>query len=378
MNDKHFMEIALALAKKGEGYTSPNPMVGAVVVKGQTVVGQGFHKAAGEDHAEVVAIKDAGFSANGATLYVTLEPCNHTGRTSPCTERVLEAGISRMVAAMKDPNPDIVGGGIAYLKKKGISVSLGVCENEAKRLNEAFIKYVNTKRPFVTIKCASTLDGRIATRTGDARWVSGNASRKFVHRLRHQVDGIMVGVETIKRDNPHLTTRLDGKKGLDPTRIILDTHLSVPENANVLSPGSASDTLIVTGKTAPDPATAEKKVQIEKRGFRVIESPVKGGWIDLDRLMDRLGAMGLTSLLVEGGSRVIGSALSSGIGDKILFFYAPKILGGDDGFPICKGTGPASMSGCIPVKNISVHRFENDVMIEGYIDHFSDVFKGAV
>ncbi|MDP7417097.1 MAG: bifunctional diaminohydroxyphosphoribosylaminopyrimidine deaminase/5-amino-6-(5-phosphoribosylamino)uracil reductase RibD, partial [Desulfobacterales bacterium] len=246
MDDKHFMEIALPLAKKGEGYTSPNPMVGAVVVKSQTVVGKGFHKAAGKDHAEVMAINDAGFSANGATLYVTLEPCNHTGRTSPCTEKVLEAGISRMVVAMKDPNPDIVGGGITYLKKKGISVLSGVCENEAARLNEAFIKYVNTKRPFVTIKCASTLDGRIATRTGDARWVSGNASRKFVHELRHQVDGIMVGVETIKRDNPHLTTRLDGTKGLDPTRIILDTHLSVPENANVLSPGSASDTLVVT------------------------------------------------------------------------------------------------------------------------------------
>jgi len=367
MDDKHFMEIALALAKKGAGYTSPNPMVGSVVVKAQTVVGKGFHRAAGEDHAEVMAVDNAGFSANGATLYVTLEPCNHTGRTSPCTKKILEAGISRMVVAMKDPNPDVVGGGISYLRKQGISVTLGVCENEAKRLNEIFIKFVNTKRPFVTIKCASTLDGRIATRTGDARWVSGNASRKFVHRLRHQVDGIMVGVETIKRDNPHLTTRLDGKKGLDPMRIILDTHLSVPENANVLSPGSASGTLIVTGKTTSDSATARKKAKIEKKGIRVIESPVKSGWIDLDPLMDRLGAMELTSLLVEGGSRVIGSALSSCIGDKIMFFYAPKILGGDDGFPICKGTGPASMSECTPVKNISVHRFENDVMIEGYI-----------
>lgn len=365
VDDKHFMEIALALAKKGEGYTSPNPMVGAVVVKDKAVVGKGFHKAAGEDHAEVVAINNAGFYADGATLYVTLEPCNHTGRTNPCTEKVLDAGISRIVVAMKDPNPDVVGGGITYLKKKGISVSLGVCEKKAKKLNEAFIKYVSTKRPFVTIKCASTLDGRIATRTGDAKWVSGNASRKFVHRLRHKVDGIIVGVETIKRDNPHLTARLNGKKGLDPIRIILDTHLSIPENANVLSTGSTSDTLIVTEKT-----DAGKKASLEKRGIRVIESAIKNGWIDLEILMDRLGAMGLTSVLVEGGSRVIGSVLSSGIGDKILFFYAPKILGGDDGFPICKGKGPASMSGCIPVKNVSVYRFQNDVMIEGYIEHY--------
>jgi len=364
IGDKSFMEMALDLAEKGRGFTSPNPMVGAVVVKDGIVVGTGFHEAVGKAHAEVNAIKDAGHLAKGATLYVTLEPCNHHGRTPPCTEKIKEAGISRVVVAMKDPNPDVKGGGIHNLKKQGIDISSGLYEDRAKRLNEAFIKYVQTKRPFVIIKCAATLDGRIATRTGDSKWVSGKESRAFVHRLRHAVDAIMVGIDTVKKDNPRLTTRLDGMKGSDPIRIILDTHLSISEDARILHLDSDSDTIIATGASA----TNDQKAAIEKKGVRIIQSSFKDGLIDLDILIESLGDLGITSLLIEGGSRVIASSLAARIVDKVIFFYAPRILGGDDGVPICAGTGPELMSESIPLKDINVRRFGNDVMIEGYID----------
>ncbi len=361
--DKYFMETALHLAVKGMGYTSPNPMVGAVIVKNGKVVGSGYHHALGEAHAEVNAINEAGIAAKSATLFVTLEPCNHTGRTPPCTEKILKAGIHRVVVAMKDPNPDVIGGGIGYLKDQRVDVTLGVCEDAAKKLNEAYIKYITTKRPFVIVKCAATLDGRIATRTGDSRWVTGEESRKFVHRLRHAADAIMVGVDTIKRDNPCLTTRLNDIRGVDPKRIILDTNLSIPENAKVLRLDSDSGRFIITGISV----STDKKAEVEKKNVKVIPSAVKNGRIDIDLLMDQLGAMGIASILIEGGGQVIGSALRARIVDKIIFFYAPKILGGDDGVPICGGPGPFSMNECIPVSNIDVRRFGEDVMIEGYI-----------
>ncbi len=363
MNDNYFMKMALALAIKGRGFVSPNPMVGAVIVKDGKVVGKGYHKAAGEAHAEINAINDAQTLAGDATLYITLEPCNHTGRTPPCTVKIVEAGIRHVIVAMNDPNPDVAGGGIDYIKNHEISVTSGVCENEAKRLNEAYIKYATTKRPFVVIKCAATLDGRIATKTGDSRWVSGDESRIYVHRLRHSVDAIMVGINTVKQDDPALTVRLNDMKGRDPTRIILDTNLTIFEEAKVLRLNSNSDTIITSGNSVSE----DKKNAIEALGAKVIQSPVKDGMIDLDQLMDRLGDLGITSLLIEGGSSVIASALKAGIVDKVIFFYTPKILGGDDGMPICKGPGPALMNGCMPVKDINVRRFGDDVMIEGYI-----------
>lgn len=363
MDDKYFMEMAINLAEKGRGFTSPNPMVGAVIVKDGKVVGRGFHKAAGKAHAEVNAIEDTGALAKGSSLYVTLEPCNHTGRTPPCTDRILEAGIERVIFAMRDPDPDVKGGGMEYLKAHGINVTSGVCEEEAKRLNEVFIKFVTTKRPFVILKCAATLDGRIATRTGDSKWISGEESRRFVHRLRHSVDAIMVGSGTIKKDDPSLTTRLDNKNSLDPIRIILNSDLSIPKNSKVLRPDSDSDTILVIGNTV----AMDKNAGIEKKNVKIIRMPLKEKLIDLDLLMNQLGSMGITSLLIEGGSRVLASALSSGIVDKIIFFYAPKILGGDDGMPICSGPGPALISGSIAVKDINVRRFGDDVMIEGYI-----------
>jgi len=363
MNDQEFMRIALELAAQGTGWTSPNPMVGAVVVKDNDIVGRGWHQKAGGPHAEVHAIDDAGTQAQGATVYVTLEPCHHQGRTPPCTEKILSAGIRRVVMAMRDPNPDVRGGGADYLARKGLSVTSGVCEDEARRLNESFIKYVTTKHPFVTLKCAATLDGRIATRTGDAKWVTGEMSRKFVHELRHANDAILVGVNTVKVDDPLLTTRRGDETSKNPIRIVLDAHLSIPENSKLLRNPSGSDTLIITGNSSTSP----RRDAILNAGAKIVELDAKDGRIDLSALMPRLGSMGITSLLVEGGATVAAAALQAKVVDKIYFFYAPKILGSDDGVPICKGPGPALMKESIPVKNIRVHRFDDDVMIEGYI-----------
>ena len=363
MDDRYFMKMAIGMAARGEGFTSPNPMVGAVIVSDGTVTGMGYHKAAGGAHAEIHAIRDAGLSAKGATLYVTLEPCNHTGRTPPCTRSIIEAGIKRVVVAARDPNPDVEGGGITFLQQHGIEVDAGICEDEAKKLNEVFNKYIITKRPFVIAKCAMTLDGCIATVTSDSKWITCPASRKFVHGLRHACDAIMVGVETVKQDDPSLTTRIEGEKTLDPVRIILDTRLSVPENAKIFQLDSVAYTMIITG----DSISKKKKEKIEKKGARVIEVPVKDGLIDLCQLTSYLGNIGITSLLIEGGSRVNASAFRAGIVDKIYFFYGPKIFGGNDGVPVCKGPGPALMKDSIPITDIRVRQFDDDVMVEGYL-----------
>ncbi|MBW1739868.1 MAG: bifunctional diaminohydroxyphosphoribosylaminopyrimidine deaminase/5-amino-6-(5-phosphoribosylamino)uracil reductase RibD [Deltaproteobacteria bacterium] len=359
------MKMALVLAEQGRGWTSPNPMVGAVIVKDNNVVGKGFHQAAGGPHAEIHALKEAGDKARGATLYVTLEPCNHKGRTPPCTQAILKSGIKRVVAGMKDPNPRVTGGGLAFLKSQGLDVSVGVCEDACRRLNEIFIKYVTTSLPFVILKCATTLDGRIATRTGDSKWITNPLSRQFVHELRHTVDAIMVGIGTVVKDNPQLTTRLEGRRGSDPLRIVLDTHLSISPDARLLHLGSDSDTLIVTGRSA----SAEKKRILEKPGVRFLALDDDRGQIDLTALVSELGRMGITSLLIEGGSRINGSALRAHIVDKIYMFYAPKIYGGDDGVPVCAGPGVNLMKESLSLKDISVHRFADDVMIEGYLKH---------
>ena len=358
------MQTALALAAKGRGRTSPNPMVGAVVVKDGSIVGQGYHQRAGGPHAEVNAIDDAGGRARGATIYVTLEPCNHFGRTPPCTEKILAAGIRRVVVAMDDPNPGVKGGGSAYLRGRGVEVTTGICENEARTLNEAFITWITTGKPFVVLKCAATMDGRIATRSGDAQWVTGPAARRFVHRIRHGVDGIMVGVETVRQDDPSLTTRLEDEAGVDPTRIILDTGLSTPPTAKLLHQPSDAPTWLICGPDAP----AERRAALAASGARLVDARVvEEGRIDLAPLMKQLGGLGITSLLIEGGAAVIGSALRAGIVDKVCFFYAPKILGGDDGVPICRGNGPALMRDSIPIHDLTVSRFDADVLLEGYL-----------
>jgi diaminohydroxyphosphoribosylaminopyrimidine deaminase/5-amino-6-(5-phosphoribosylamino)uracil reductase len=363
MDDQKFMLAALELARSGLGTTSPNPMVGAVVVKDGKIIGRGYHEAPGKAHAEVNAIDDAGEAARDATLYVTLEPCNHTGRTPPCTQKILAAGIRRLVVAMRDPNPHVKGGGNETLERRGVAVVSGVCEDLARKLNEAYIKFVQTQEPFVTVKCAATLDGRLATRTGDSKWISGPASRAFVHQLRHAVDAIMVGVETVKRDDPALTTRMRGKIGKDPRRIILDSRLSIPEDAKILSLDSPADTVIVSGESIPE----DKRARIEGPGVKVVPFQINERGVDLAALVRELGKWGVMHLLIEGGAGVIASAFSARVVDKFLIFLAPKILGGDDGVPVCRGPGPERMSDSIAVHPIDVRRFDDDVMIEGYI-----------
>ena len=361
MNDSHYMQMALALAEKGAGYVSPNPMVGAVVVRNGAVVGKGYHHAVGGAHAEVNAIDDAGEKARGATIFVTLEPCHHHGRTPPCTRKILDAGIRRVVAAMEDPNPHVAGGGNAYLQSRGVEVAVGLHAAEARRLNEAFIKYILTRRPFVTLKMAATLDGRIATRTGDARWVTGAPARAMVHRLRHAMDAILVGAGTVLADDPRLTVRLEKEQGVDPTRIVIDSRLRIPETARLLNQTSPAQTWVVCG---PD-AAERKKTVLRARGAHLLEVPLKSGWVDLHVLVAMLGERGITSLLIEGGAKVAASAIADDIVDKALFFYAPKVLGGE-GVPMFAGKGPALMNESVPLSNVEVARVGEDILVTGY------------
>ncbi len=363
MDDLDYMQEAIDLAARGEGFTSPNPVVGAVVVKDGEIVGRGWHEAAGQPHAEVIALEEAGERARKADLYVTLEPCNHTGRTPPCTRKILEAGIGRVVVAMADPNPDVTGGGIDYLKKKGLSVEVGLGQQAVARQLEWFVKYIRTKTPFVILKCAMTLDGRMATSSGDSRWVTGEASRAFVHQLRHAADAILVGSGTLRTDNPRLTSRLSGRPSRDPRRIVLDTTLSIDESAALLRLNSSAETMLVIGPEH-DP---DKRRRLEKAGVFFLEMELENGYVNLAALMQRLGEMEITSLLIEGGARVAGSALTAGIVDKVCLFYAPKILGGDDGVPMCRGTGPRLMRDARPVTNVTVRQFDGDIMVEGYL-----------
>lgn len=369
MTDQEYMEIAVTLAAKAKGFTSPNPLVGAVVVRDDTIVGSGWHKGPGLPHAEVNAIDDAGDKARGGTIYVTLEPCNHHGRTPPCTRKIINAGICRVVVATEDPNPYVSGGGIAFLKDHGIQVDVGICRNAAERLMEDFIWYVkNNKHPFVVLKCASTLDGRLATSTGDSQWITGEKSRQYVHELRQACDGILIGSGTLIADDPSLTVRLNSRKKKDPRRIILDSELSIDLNAKVLNLESDSDTIIATSPGAP----SEKKEILEGMGATVLvipkkQYPGKGPMLDLENLMEQLGAMGMMSVLIEGGGSVIGSALSAGIVNKICFFIAPKILGGDDGIPVCRGRGPEKMADALLLKDVEILQFEKDVLFQGYL-----------
>jgi diaminohydroxyphosphoribosylaminopyrimidine deaminase/5-amino-6-(5-phosphoribosylamino)uracil reductase len=355
------MRMALALAEKGAGYVSPNPMVGAVVVKDGVVVGRGYHRAVGGPHAEVNAIDDAGEKSAGATIYVTLEPCNHHGRTPPCTRKILDAGIRRVVAAMEDPNPHVAGGGNAYLRSRGVEVNCGILEDRARRLNESFIKYSHTRRPFVILKMAATLDGRIATRTGDARWVTGPPARERVHRLRHAVDAIMVGVGTVLADDPSLTTRLDDVRGVDPIRIVVDSRLRMPGSARMLNQSSPAQTWVICGPGV-DPAM---KAALEGRGARLVEVPLTQDGVDMRAMTERLGELGVTSLLIEGGAKLAASALRDDIVDKVLFFYAPKILGGE-GVPMLAGRGPELMTECLALSDVDVQRVGSDILISGY------------
>ncbi|MFA5903716.1 MAG: bifunctional diaminohydroxyphosphoribosylaminopyrimidine deaminase/5-amino-6-(5-phosphoribosylamino)uracil reductase RibD [Desulfobacula sp.] len=364
MTDHEYMQKALSLAKKAKGFTSPNPCVGAVVVKNGAIIGQGYHKKAGFPHAEVEAIDDAGVNAEGATLYVTLEPCNHFGKTPPCTHKIIHSNIKKVVVGCNDPNPFVSGGGIRYLKENGIEVVSGILKEEAETLIEDFIWYIkNDKKPFVILKTASTLDGRTATATGDSKWITGSESRAFVHQVRHEVDAILIGSGTLNADNPSLTSRIEGIETKDPVRIILDTHLSIKENALVLTQTSSANTIIVTHPEA----SKEKRAVLEKKGVRIIDVSLKDRRLDLNELMIKLGQMSVLSVLIEGGGTVAGAALRAGIVNKVLLFMAPRILGGSDGRPMFEGEGPKLIKDTLELKHMKVSRFGNDILVIGYL-----------
>jgi diaminohydroxyphosphoribosylaminopyrimidine deaminase/5-amino-6-(5-phosphoribosylamino)uracil reductase len=364
--DEKFMRTALRLAKRGLGRTSPNPAVGAVIVRDGQIVAKGYHKRAGEDHAEIVALKEIDAEARATdTLYVTLEPCNHAGKTPPCTAAIHRSGLRRVVIGMADPNPKVTGGGCGYLERAGIEVKLGVLEAECRRLNEAFVKYVTSGRPFVSAKLALTLDGWIATSTGHSRWISNEQSRRFVHRLRDKTDGVMVGVGTVTTDDPMLTTRIGRFKGKDPVRVVVDTHLRIPAEAKVLKLESRAETLVVAGTDVPP----ERVERVSTPGVSIVQAPTRQGRIDLVALMPMLGKMQLASVMVEGGSTLIGSLIRDRLIDKFYIFTAPKILGGSDGIAMASGSGPLRMDECLRLKDIAVRRMGDDVLISGYPDY---------
>ena len=362
ITDEKYMREALRLARRGLGRTSPNPAVGAVIVRDGKVIAAGYHRRAGEAHAEINALSRLkGRPRSGDTLYVTLEPCNHHGKTPPCTAAILESGIRRVVVGMRDPNPHVAGGGCAVLAAEGVAVKTGLLEEACRRLNEAYIKFVTTSRPFVIAKTALTLDGWTATSAGHSQWITNEASRQFVHRLRDRVDAVMVGVETVLADDPALNTRLRKGEGKNPVRIILDTNLRTPPQAKVVTHDDGS-TWIAVG----DDISARR---LERRaGERVsfLRCPKKDGRIDLSALMDRLGERSVTSVLLEGGSTVMGAMLRERLIDKVYIFKAPKLLGGGDGIPMASGPGVRTMAESIGIRQLKIRRFGEDVLFEGY------------
>lgn len=323
VDDTHYMHMAVRLARRGLGRTSPNPPVGAVVVARNAVVGRGYHHKAGMPHGEIEALRAAGRRARGATLYVTLEPCAHHGRTPPCTAAVVAAGIRRVVIGSRDPNPAVPGNGAARLRAAGISVTTGVARAACDELIAAFRKHVTTGMPLVTLKLAASLDGRIATAGGESRWITGEASRRYVHRLRDQHDAVLVGAETVIHDDPELTCRLRG--GRNPLRVILDGHLRLPRRARVLTNTGRAATLVVAGRQA-----ARAKVRtIEALGAQVVQLPERSGRVALPRVLRSLGQRGIMSVLIEGGATVAAAVLAAGLVDRLLIFYAPMLIGGD-------------------------------------------------
>ena len=369
MTDIEYMQLALDLAAKGKGFTSPNPCVGAVVVKGNQIIGRGFHPKAGGPHAEVLAIDDALVNApdqiDGASIYVTLEPCNHFGKTPPCTHKILNAGITKVFVGCKDPNPNVSGGGIEFLREKGVEVLSCILEDDASILIEDFIwSTQNDKDPFVILKCAATLDGHIATRTGDSKWITNAASRGFGHQLRHQVDAILVGSGTLHADDPSLTARIEGQATIDPARVILDTRLSITENARVITQKSLAPTILVTGPNAPE----EKKNRLLEKGIKLIQVDLKDGGLDLNQVMIKLGHMSVSSVLIEGGGKVASSALKAGIVNKVCYFVAPKFLGSNDGIPVFSGTGPEKIKDAFVLDRVTTRLFGTDVLVTGYLD----------
>lgn len=353
------MRLALRLARKGRGRVSPNPLVGAVAVKEGNIVGRGYHRAFGEAHAEAAALRDAGDLAKGATLYVNLEPCNHTGHTPPCTRAILKAGIHRVVIGMRDPNP-VAAGGVETLRAGGVEVTEGVLEDACRRLNAPFIHFVTRKTPYVVMKIAATLDGKIATKTGNSRWITGEASRREVHRLRGDLDAVMVGIGTILKDDPALTCRLS-RPPRQPLRIVIDTRLRLPEACRLTATLDTAPLLVVTGPGVD----AGKKKRLESRGVEILPVPLYNEGVDLRKLMAILAKRPVASVLLEGGARLNASALRAGIVQKVMIFYAPKLLGGQESLSMIGNPSPDFLDAAIPVKGWRVRRMGQDFLFEG-------------
>jgi diaminohydroxyphosphoribosylaminopyrimidine deaminase/5-amino-6-(5-phosphoribosylamino)uracil reductase len=360
--DEIFMKQVLRLARKGLGLTSPNPAVGAIVVKNGQIIGSGYHKKAGAPHAEIKALSKAGKRAKGSTLYVNLEPCNHYGRTPPCTKAILESGVKRVVVGIADPNTNVVGGGCKFLRSEGVEVKCNVLEDRCIRLNEAYLKYATKGKPFVIVKGALTLDGWIATQTGNSKWITNEKSRKFVHALRKRVDAIMIGIETLIADKPLLTPYLTRRSARDPIKVIVDTNLKIPLNSRLFNSRTSALTIIATGSNINN----SKRKNLEGLGARIITCRIRDGRIDLADLMDKLAGMSISSVLVEGGATIFGSVIREGLVDKFYIFLAPKILGGDNGIPFMRGPGCDAIEDCLTLKVSMVRRFDDDIMVEAY------------
>ena len=359
--DEVYMRMALDLARKGKGWTTPNPLVGAVIVKGGRIIGQGYHQKYGQPHAEVNAIASAKEDVTGATLYVTLEPCSHFGKTPPCSDLLIDKNIKRVVVGTLDPNPLVAGKGIERLRNNGIEVVTGVLEEESQKLNEIFIKYIVTKEPFVVMKNAMSLDGKIATVTGESQWISGESSRKQVHSLRHELAGIMVGIETIIKDDPQLTSRAPNSR--NPIRIVVDSQLRIPIPSKVLTQQDKAKTIVATTRRA----NKEKLDTLKQMGIEVIVIKEKCERVDLRELMKIVGAKGIDSILLEGGATLNFSALEEGIVDKIQSYIAPKIIGGKEAKTAVEGAGVHSLKNAFQIDRMTPVMVGEDLFVEGYI-----------
>ncbi len=362
--DLKYMRRALALAKRGAGWVNPNPMVGAVLVKNGRIIGEGFHEFFGGPHAEVNAIRAAESSSQhveGSILYVTLEPCAHDGKTPPCANLIAEKKIAGVVIGITDPNPLVNGQGIRFLQSRGIEVETGVMEQQTRELNEIFIKYIHTTLPFVVLKSAMTLDGKIATVTNASRWITGELSRKMVHRMRQQLSAVMVGVDTVIFDDPMLNIRMKGA-WKNPLKVIADTHGRIPLEAKVL----ANDPQLAI-VAASELADRNKLKNIERKGAQVLICPLKNDRVDLAFVMKSLGSMGIDSVMIEGGSTIAFSALQEGLVDKVVSFIAPKILGGVNAPTAVGGTGISSMDDAIGLENMRTRKIGQDLMLEAWI-----------
>lgn len=367
MSKKHeyikFMKIVLALASKGKGLTSPNPMVGAVIVKDGKIVGKGFHSKAGTPHAEIIALESAKEKAKGSTLFINLEPCVHFGKTPPCCDEVIKSGIKKVVIGMKDPNPLVNGKGINRLKRSGIEVEVGILEKEARELNEAFVKFTKTKMPFVIMKSAMSLDGRIATRSGNSKWITGEESRGFVQKLRAEVDGIMVGIGTVLKDNPRLTLRTEKIKRTSPAKIVVDSSIKIPITAKLFSSKPEARVIIAATNLA-----GRKKVEsLRKKGVDVIQTEADKGNVDMKKLMKELYKRGIRSILLEGGSELNASAIKEKIVDKVFCFYSPILVGGRDAKGFIGGEGVDRIQDAERVDVREVKRIGKDLLVIGYI-----------